>query len=103
MKKKRKNCTVVFQLIKNSFCVSRRKRKVNEMQRRSPKKRNRNIEKKSKSKNVGTRGTDSCEIRRIHFIPRDPIPGLALLILTIGRDNAQEVQKCPECLTIGRG
>jgi len=47
--------------------------------------------------------TDGREIRRIHFIPRDPLSALALLVLAVRRDDTQEVQKRPKSLAIGRG
>jgi len=47
--------------------------------------------------------TDGRQIRRVHFISGDPLAGLALPILAVRRDDAEEVQKCPEGLAIGRG
>jgi len=47
--------------------------------------------------------TDGRQIRRVHFISGDPLAGLALPILAVRRDDAEEVQKCPEGLAIGCG
>lgn len=47
--------------------------------------------------------TDGRQICRIHFIPRDPLSGLVLLVLAVRRDEAEEVQQRPESLAIGRG